>query len=439
MWYPVVIKEKRVNDMEELLAKQEKLEQENSDLKEEISDLRQQLAMYKKALYGQKSERTEVVMKNTEQLNFFDEAENEANKKVRETEQIAVEAHTRKPKRTHDEMLRDLPVEEVVHEVEDKTCNKCGSEMKTVGREFVRDELIYVPSKLFVRKHYAEVVKCTVCGKDEQEDSKSTDVVPFSFRKATAPSPLIPHSFCSPELLAHIIYEKYIQAVPMYRQEKDFAAMGVRLSRNTMANWIIYAAKEWCLPVWKQMKAELLNESVLHADETVVQVHREPGKKDKTDSRMWVYCAPKSAGHSNILFQYTPTRAGAHAVKFLEDYSGYLVCDGYDGYSKLKNVKRCGCFAHVRRKFTEALPTDKDLLKTSKAAEGLEWCNKLFSLEQEYEQMEPEGKQKQRQERSKPVLDGFFAWLNTIHPTGGSKLAKAVQYALNERKYLYHF
>lgn len=432
--------------MEELLAKQkellenqEELEQENRNLKEEVSDLRQQLAMYKKALYGQRSEKTSVILDTAEQLNLFDEAETEASRKGRETEPVVVGTHTRKPKRTHDEMLKDLPVEEVVHQVADKICNKCGSEMKAVGKEFVRDELIYIPAKLFVRKHYAEVVKCTSCGTNENEDAKHSDTVAVTFRKANVPYPLISHSFCSPELLAHIIYEKYIQAVPLYRQEKDFSAMGVKLSRNTMANWMIYAAREWCLPVWKQMKAELLSGTVLHADETVVQVHREPGKKDKTDSRMWVYCAPKSAGYSNILFQYTPTRAGAHAVKFLGNYRGYLVCDGYDGYGKLKNVTRCGCFAHVRRKFTEALPTDKELLASSKAAEGLEWCNKLFSLEREYEQLTPEEKQKQRQERSKAVLDGFFAWLNTVHPAGGSKLAKAVQYALNEKKCLYSF
>jgi hypothetical protein len=165
---------------------------------------------------------------------------------------------------------------------------------------------------------------------------------------------------------------------------------------------------------------------------------------------MWVYCAPKSSEHSNILFQYAPTRNGDNAVRFLKDYSGYLICDGYDGYNKLTKVTRCGCWAHVRRKFVEALPTDKELLSSSKAADGVKWCNKLFLLESEFDgkdekgrhiqiPLSPQERQKQRQERSKPILDGFFVWLETIHPLNGTKLAGAVQYAMNEKKYLYRF
>jgi hypothetical protein len=105
---------------------------------------------------------------------------------------------------------------------------------------------------------------------------------------------------------------------------------------------------------------------------------------------------------------------------------------------------------HVRRKFVEALPIDEKLLATSKAAIGVEWCNRLFSLEREYDVLNemgekintpltPEEKHKQRQERSKPVLDGFFAWLASLNPSSGTNLAKAVQYAKNERTYLYRF
>ena len=102
-----------------------------------------------------------------------------------------------------------------MHKVEDKTCDLCGSEMKPVGKEFVHDELVYVPAKLFVRKHYVEVVKCVNCGTDESRDAEQPDDIEKEhFRKATAPSLLIPRSFCSPELLAHIIYEKYCNAMP---------------------------------------------------------------------------------------------------------------------------------------------------------------------------------------------------------------------------------
>ena len=198
------------------------------------------------------------------------------------------------------------------------------------------------------------------------------------------------------------------------------------------------------------MKAELLSCSVIHADETVVQVLHEPNRKAKTESRMWVYCAGKYEAHSNILFEYTPTRNGDHAKKFLGDYGKYLVCDGFDACNKLTDTTRCGCWAHARRKFVEALPTDPNLLATSAAAKGVEYCNKLFLLERAFEGVDDKGHRVRepmnadqryaaRQEQSKPVLDDFYAWLGEMRPVGGTKLAGAIQYCLNEKVYLRQF
>ena len=197
------------------------------------------------------------------------------------------------------------------------------------------------------------------------------DIPKQVFGKAMAPAALIQESFCSPELLAHILYSKYVQAVLLYRQEKDYAACGAKLSRQTMSNWVIWAAVSKAKPVFDLMKEKLLSQPVVHADETVVQVLHEPNKKAKTDSRMWVYCTDKSADRYIALFDYSPTRNGDNAAKFLGYYSGYLVCDGYYGYNKLEMVTRCGCRAHARRKFVEALPTDKELVPTSMAAKGV--------------------------------------------------------------------
>ena len=422
-----------------------------SDLAEELEDVKQQLANLKKMVYGQKSEKTEIVLEGAQQISIFNEAEANENQQVREKEKdIIVPEHKRKAKRTHEEMLEDLPVEEIIHEAEDRSCPVCQEKMETVGKDFVRDELVYVPARLFVRKHYVEVLKCPTCGTDESKDADYEDVPAPVFRKATAPNPMIPHSFCSPELLAHILYEKYVKAVPLERQSKDLKAMGVKLSTATLSNWVIYAAKNYFAPICAKMKEELLKVPVIHADETVVQVLNEPGRKATTDSRMWVYCAGAHEEHSNILFEYQPTRNGDHAKKFLEGFMGYLVCDGFDGYNKLTDVTRCGCWAHARRKFVEALPTDPTLLSTSQAAHGLEMCNQIFELEREYsgkdekgrkikEALSKEERQEQRQERTKPILEAFFAWLNEVNPSGGTKLSQAVQYCRNEQVYLSRF
>lgn len=350
------------------------LSAENEFLKAENERLRQQNELLRKAVFGPKSEKkaiSDTAMNGGEQICLFNEAEIESRQE--EDDPVTVPAHKRKKKRSRAEIIGELPVEEVVHKVEDKTCDLCGSEMKPVGKEFVHDELVYVPAKLFVRKHYVEVVKCVNCGTDESRDAEQPDDIEKEhFRKAAAPSLLIPRSFCSPELLAHIIYEKYCNAMPLYRQEQDFRAHGVELSRTTMANWSIRIAEEKAKPVFDAMKAELLAGSVIHADETTVQVLHEEGRKAKTKSRMWVYCNAKADGKYMALYDYRPTRAGANAADFLGSFSGCIVCDGYDGYNKLgSGISRAGCWAHARRKFIEAEPTDPELKKSSAAAEGV--------------------------------------------------------------------
>lgn len=116
----------------------------------------------------------------------------------------------------------------MIHEAENKICEKCGEEMVVIGKEKVRDELVYVPARIFVRRHFAEVVKCSSCGSDETRDAQLTDIEAWTIRLAFVPAPVIPHSYCSPEPLAHIVYEKYCNAVPLERQPKDLAAQGVK-------------------------------------------------------------------------------------------------------------------------------------------------------------------------------------------------------------------
>ena len=98
------------------------------------------------------------------------------------------------------------------------------------------------------------LVKCPSCGEDEAQDLNYSDVPAPVFKKATIPAPMIPHSFCSPELLAHILYEKYVMVVPLERQAKELKAMGMRSSTATLSNWVIYAAETFMKPVYAKMK-----------------------------------------------------------------------------------------------------------------------------------------------------------------------------------------
>ncbi len=189
-------------------------------------------------------------METAEQLPMFDEVEKEAEITPQEVKTTEVRSHKRKTKRTHDEIFAELPVEKVVHTAENATCDRCGAETVVIEKKKVRNEPVYVPARMFLRHHIAEVVKCTVCGMDESRDADLPDTEKCHMRQAPVPEPMMPGSFFTPELLAHIVFEKYCQAVPLYRQERDFEAMGVRLSRTTMANWLIMASELWLKPVW---------------------------------------------------------------------------------------------------------------------------------------------------------------------------------------------
>ena len=209
---------------------------ENTSLKTENDALREQLAALKKAVYGQRSEKSEYVLEGGEQLSLFNEAECEENRREREREEsIVVAPHTRKRKRTHDEMAANLPLEEVIHPAGASECDLCSSALQTMGKEFIRDELVYVPARLFVRKHHVEILKCTACGTDESKNATLPDVEKSRFFKGQASIPMIARSFSPPELLAHIAYSKYVLGLPLHRLENDFAALGVHLSRATMA------------------------------------------------------------------------------------------------------------------------------------------------------------------------------------------------------------
>jgi hypothetical protein len=187
------------------------------------------------------------------------------------------------------------------------------------------------------------------------------------------------------------------------------------------------------------MHKRLLVLNIIHGDETTVQVLHEEGRKPTTVSRMWVYANGKMNDYSIIIFEYQPTRGGEHPAAFLKDFHGYLICDGYDAYNAVTGAKRCGCWTHTRRYFVEALPKDKAAYDTSVAAKAVEFCNRIYHEEGLLAELTPEERYEQRLVKVKPLLDAFFAWLEEQNVSGKGKLAKAVNYALNEKKYLCTF
>ena len=418
---------------------------ENAALKSKISELEalvkwyeEQLRLSKHRQHGKSSEKTEL----PGQFSLFNEAEVVADKKAPEPGFEEVAGHKRKKRvGKRDEMYKDLPTEQIIHELpeHERICLECGNDIHACGHEVLRREIEVIPAQVKAVEHVQTVYSCRTC-----EQSAVDNPVPMV--KSKVPAPVIPGSgVASPSLLSYIICNKYVLALPLYRQEQEFERLGLTISRQTMANWIIYVAAHWLKPIFELLRTELLLNDILHADETTVQVIKEDGRTAKQESYMWLYRTATDVSRPAVLFEYQPTRSSSHPIRFLADYKGYLHVDGYQGYKKLEapGVTIVECWAHMRRKFHDALKAlEKADRANSPANVGYEFCNRLFELERKYNEdgLTPEQRHGRRVLESRPIALEFFEWAmsQSAKSTTLAKSAfgKAVGYAVNQQKWL---
>jgi transposase len=416
-------------EVAELMHSVEMLQAENAELRRKLEHMNEVFLNAQRARFGQSSEKRTYVL-GDDQTTLFNEAEHVQNPKAEEPteETFTVKAHSRKKKRTIDELAKNLPVEQVIIELQESqmTCDRCGGKYKLIGKKLVRREMIIIPQQEKILEYYSCTYACENCEKDTG----------FAHIVATkVPPPLLKHSLASPSTVADVMTKKYVDGLPLARQEKIWARQGVELSRATLANWVIQSTQIWLKPLYQHMKQELLAEHVIHADETVVQVLKEDGKPATSESRMWLYASGAESQKAVRIFEYQPDRSGKRPEAFLKGFSGCLVTDGYAGYNQVKGVTHCGCWAHARRKWREAMP-DGATVKTSKAAVGYQYCTKLFSLEKK---APIKDRKAYRRNVILPVLEEYFCWLNTLEPEKGSKLEDAVRYSLNQKAQLMEF
>lgn len=411
------------------LSEYESLKAKNAELTQRVDWFMEQFRLSQHRRFGASSEKS--AYDSHYQVNLFNEVETTADANVTEPELIEVERHYRKRKRTaNDRLPDDLPVEIIEYDLplEEQICPECDGGLHVMGKE-TRRELLIIPAQVKIREHVRKVYACRDC----ERNGCSVPIV-----KAPTTEPVIKGSFASPEAIAHIMEQKFVMGSPLYRQEAQWQRNGIMLSRQTMSNWLIRATEDWLEPIYDALHKMLCAHTALHADETTLQVLREPGKKAQSDSYMWMYRTSSDAKHPIILFEYQIDRKPTHPEKFLKGFEGYLHTDGYVGYHNLpKRVIIVGCWAHARRKFDEALKglPEKDR-KDSNAALGKKYCDKLFELERKFAQMTPDERFQKRQELSKPVLDDFFTWLSTLNVLPKTPIGVAVNYALRQRDYL---
>lgn len=400
----------------------------------ENDNLKAELAWFRQKLFGSSSERRMDDIAG--QMSLFENHEEEKPVELIEPEVVEQPKKSRKKKPTLAEQFKDIPTRQVTVNTlsdEDKICPLCGSEMLAIGTEVIRSEVVYTPPKLERIEYIATTYACPEC-KDTEEPQ---------FIKDNGKPALIPGSYVSESLLAYILYRKYGLYIPLYRQEQDFLQQSAPIGRASMAHWIITAAQEYIQPMYDYFHRELLKRRFLMMDETPVQVLKEEGRRAQSKSYFWLVRTGEDGLNPIILYNYTPTRAGENARRFLNGIMPgfYLMADGYQGYNKVNETNRCCCWAHIRRYLLEAIPKGQEKDYSHPAVQGVLYCNKLFEYERSYKEKGLSFKQiyNRRLKDQKPVIEGFLAWLKQVNPGSNGKLKKAITYIRNSEEFLMTF
>ncbi|WP_245545002.1 IS66 family transposase [Lentibacillus jeotgali] len=403
---------------------------ENEALEAKLKWYEEQFRLSQQRRFGSSSEKTD-----SNQLSLFNEAEETADPTTQEPTVETITYQRKKQCGQREQKLENLPTETMEYRLtdEEQVCSCCGEELHDMSTE-VRKELKVIPAQVKVVEHVRHVYSCRHCERHELE----TPIV-----TAKMPEPVFPGSLASPSAMAYTMTQKYVEGMPLYRQEKHLERFGVFIPRQTLANWMMYGANTWLELIYNEMHAQLLELDIAHADETTLQVLSEPERSATSKSYMWLYRSGQ-ADVPIVLYDYQQTRAGKHPRRFLEGFQGYLHVDGYPAYNGLPDVALVGCWAHARRKFTEALqalPDSASSTTGAKTKEGLAFCNKVFDIERELKDASPQERYEKRLERSQPVLEAFLAWLQEQTPRvlPKSALGQAIKYCRKQWEQLEAF
>jgi len=385
----------------------------------------EQIRLAKQQRFGSSSE------KNILQEDLFDEAgielPDEVKEELNDEEDVDVKAHPRKKHPVRKSIPVDLPREVIVHDLpeSEKTC-ACGSSLIKIGEE-ISEQVKYVPAQLSVVQHVRPKYACKPC----QENVKI----------AAMPTLLLPKSIATPELVAHVIISKYMDHLPLYRQEAIWQRIGVDMPRSSLCGWILKVA-ELCEPLIRLLKKEVIESDYIQADETTLQVLNEDGRADTAKSYMWIYKGGDMA-RPCVVFDYQETRGGYHAQTFLKGFNGYLQTDAYSGYNftnQIEAIIALGCMAHARRPFAELAKISK---KTGLAIDAIKYFKRLYAIEKYAREnnLSYHERYELRLQKAPPILDEFKIWLekNLTKVPKQHKLGQGIQYVLRHWNELTHY
>jgi len=392
------------------------------ELQEKIQWYEALVRLLKHQRFGASSE------KCPDQMELFNEAETLVDALNPEDEPPEESRGHQRKKPGRKPLSPHIPREVVRYELPEaeRVCD-CGHALHEAGED-KSEQLEIIPAQIKVIEHVQVKYACRACEN--------------GLISAPKPAQPIPRSFASASVLAYIIVAKFMDSLPLYRQETIFKRLSIDLSRATLSNWVLKSA-DLLTPFYDRLHQHLIQQKILQADETTLNVIQN-GRDGKSKSYMWLY---QSGGHEAeypiVLYEYQATRAGAHAVNFLQGFSGYLQVDGYAGYHALASDDRLlvGCMAHARRKFDEALnalPKPSRKNKLGRVQTALRKFTRLYALEKQFKNLTREQRYLLRQEKSKPLLDDLKHWCDEqVNKTAkDSALGKAIRYTINQWDHL---
>ena len=391
------------------LSQQEQLE----NIDHTLQLVLEQMADLKRHRFGRSTEKHETedqisFMEVDGKVVFFNESEAVAAEEnaLEEPEGVS-RTKPKKKQGKREEDLEGLPVVVVEHSMTDGELeDKFGKDGWKQLPDEVYHRYSFTPARIEVEEHHVKVY----AGKETEE------VV-----KAPHPQTLLRGSLVSPSLEAAVINAKYVNAVPLYRQEQEFGRYGLHISRQNMANWTIQCADRYLAVLYDYLHEKLYSHHVLQADETPVLVNKD-GRPAGSKSYMWVYRTGRMYTERQIvLYEYQKTRNASHPREFLKDFNGVCVTDGYQVYHTIEgereDLRIAGCWSHARRRFDEAvgaLPKQKQ--KDSRAYLALTMIQAIYREEKQLKGLPAEERKNRRQLSVKPLVEAYFAWVRENLP-----------------------
>lgn len=395
----------------EVQAKQnEQLTAQLAQQANELQLLREQVTYLTQKLFGKSKE----TLPMDDQLSLFEAPE--ASPLVEEEPEEGV-VKRKKSKGRKQAILHQFPEHPVHHELvgDACACPDCKASLKEIGSCAVREELAFIPAQLKRHVHYQHAYKCMDCSIQGSEDK---------IIKAPVPKAPMNNSLGSASIIAQSIHQKFELKVPAYRQEEDWQRIGLPITRQQITNWHMRVSQYYFEPLYQLLKDILLQQAALHADETSYRVL----ESDTENTYFWTFLSGKQSEQPITLYHHHQSRGAPVVQDFLSDYEGYIHCDMWSAYQKLPKVELAGCWAHVRRKFMDAMP--KDCPADAVSRKAVEQCDQFFRYERTWAALSVEERLEKRRTILQPKMEIFFDWLREQPVLTGSKLGTAITYTL---------